>query len=249
MYMITENSEIDYAGLVIEVLSSLKRFLKFRELGNILSISIPTLWRYIHGDIKPSQDRAKNMLFRLLSRDVIETTMPRVLRVANSDVVNLYTVAYNIDTLTLASIDALLWGKDKGFTAVATVEVDGIPLATMIAKRLGIKLVVVKRRKEVGFERFIELSYITSMPPEVVTLYLPEGVIGHSDRVLIVDDLARSGKTSGALCELIKKSGAKPFGFYALIGVGDTWKKTITYHVGDSYRILYEVKPSVYREQ
>lgn len=232
---------IDYARVVVEILVSLKKFLKFRELDSILGISIPTLWRYIHGDIKPSQERAKNMIHRLLSRDVINILMPRVLRMSDEDVINLYTIAYNIDVLTLASIDALLWGKDRGFTAVVTVEVDGIPLATMIAKRLGLKLVVVKKKKEVGFNRFIELSYITSMPPEVVTLYLPEGVLDHVDRVLIVDDLVRSGRTSGALCELLKKSGAKPVGFYALIGVGDSWKKTIQLYVGDNYRVLYEV--------
>lgn len=236
------HEDVDYAELVTEILVSLKKFLRFRELGNILGISIPTLWRYIHGDIKPSEERAKNMLLRLLSKDVIETMVPRILRVSDDDVVNLYTVAYNVDVLTYASIDAFLWGKDIGFTAVATVEVDGIPLATMIAKRLGTKLIVIKKRKEVGFERFIELSYITSMPPEVVTLYLPEGVIGYGDKVLVVDDLVRSGRTSGAVCELIRKSGAKPAGFYALIGVGDAWRRTIMQYVGDNYRILYELK-------
>lgn len=235
--------EIDYAELVIEVLSSLKRFMKFKELESLLGISIPTLWRYIHGDIRPSQERAKNMLIKLLSDDVIELMLSRVLKVAEGDIVSLYPIVYNVDILTFASVDAMIWGKDKGFTALVTVEVDGIPLATMIAKRLGVKLIVVKKRKEVGFSKFIELSYITSMPPEVVTLYLPEGTIEYGDRVLIVDDLVRSGRTTSALCELIKKSGAKSHGYYALIGIGDSWRKSVEQCVDNNYRVLYTIKP------
>ncbi|MEM1541074.1 MAG: phosphoribosyltransferase family protein [Ignisphaera sp.] len=238
------SESIEYSGLVVELLSSLKRFLKFKELESILEISIPTLWRYIHGDIKPTEDRAKNMLMKLLSKPVIDTVMSRIVKMVDSDVVNLYSIVYNIDVLTLASIDALLWSKDLGLTAVVTVEVDGISLATMIAKRLGTKLIVIKRRKEVGFDRFIELSYVTSMPPEVVTLYLPEGVLGYGDRVLVVDDLVRSGRTSGAVCELIKKSGAKAVGFYALASIGGTWKKVVSQYVGEHQRSLFELKTS-----
>ncbi|MEM0371539.1 MAG: phosphoribosyltransferase family protein [Ignisphaera sp.] len=236
------SESIEYSGLVVELLSSLKRFLKFKELENILEISIPTLWRYIHGDIKPTEDRAKNMLMKLLSKPVIDIVMSRIVKMVDSDVVNLYSIVYNIDVLTLASIDALLWSKDLGLTAVVTVEVDGISLATMIAKRLGTKLIVIKRRKEVGFDKFIELSYVTSMPPEVVTLYLPEGVLGYGDRVLVVDDLVRSGRTSGAVCELVKKSGAKAVGFYALTSIGNTWKKIVSQYVGEHYKSLFELK-------
>ena len=234
--------EIDYAELVIEMLASLKKFMKFKELENLLGISIPTLWRYIHEDIRPTQDRAKGMIFKLLSNEVVELLLSRVLKVMDSDIVSLYPIVYNVDILTFASIDAMIWGKSGGFTALVTVEVDGIPLATMIAKRLGLKLVVVKKKKEVGFSKFIELSYITSMPPEIITLYLPEGILEHEDRVLIVDDLVRSGRTTSALCELVKKSGAKPEGFYALIAIGDSWRKAVEQCVGSNYKVLYMLK-------
>lgn len=243
----------EYSTLVVELLSSLKRFLKFKELENILEISVPTLWRYIHGDIKPSEDRAKSMLMKLLSKPVIDIIMSRIIKLIDGDVVNLYNIVYNVDVLTLASIDAFLWCKDlwykdNGLTAVVTVEVDGIPLATMISKKLGAKLVVIKRRKEIGFDKFIELSYVTSMPPEVITLYLPEGVLDYNDRVLVVDDLVRSGRTSGAVYELIKKSGARAIGFYALVSIGNMWKKIVTQYVGGYYRSLFEIKFNVRNE-
>lgn len=232
---------IDERELVVEILSSLKRFFKFKELESILGISIPTLWRYIHGDIKPSQERSKQMIARLLDSDMIDTIKGKVVKRVEEGLINVYSLAYDLDILTIASIDAMLWGQNMGFTAVVTVETDGIPLATLASKRLNIKMAVVKRKKEVGFNKFIEVSYITRTPPEVVSLYLPEGVIEYGDRVLVVDDLVRSGRTSIALFELIRRAGARPTGFYALIGIGDSWKNTVEKYVGANYRVLFKV--------
>lgn len=232
---------IDERELVIEILSSLKRFFKFKELETILGISIPTLWRYIHGDIKPSQDRSRQMIMKLLDSNMIDVIKEKVIKTDEEGLINVYTLAYNLDILTIASIDAMLWAQNMGFTSVATVETDGIPLATLIAKRLDIKMVVIKRKKEVGFDKFIEVSYITRTPPEVVSLYLPEGIVEYGDKVLIVDDLVRSGRTSVALFELIRRAGARPAGFYALISIGDTWRDVVERYVGSNYRVLFRV--------
>jgi len=59
--------------------------------------------------------------------------------------------------------------------------------------------------------------------------------------VLIVDDLVRSGRTTGAVAELVKQSGADVAGFYALIGMGSAWKPVIERIVGSHYRVLFEV--------
>uniref|UniRef100_A0A7C5YXH1 Phosphoribosyltransferase domain-containing protein n=1 Tax=Ignisphaera aggregans TaxID=334771 RepID=A0A7C5YXH1_9CREN len=232
---------IDEKELVIEILTSLKRFFKFKELESILGISVPTLWRYIHGDIKPSQDRSRRMISKLLDSDMINVIKEKVVKADEEGLINVYNLAYNIDILTIASIDAMLWAQDMGFTSVATVETDGIPLATLISKRLNIKLVTIKRKKEVGFNKFIEVSYITRAPPEIVSLYLPEGIIEYGDKVLIVDDLVRSGRTSIALFELIKRAGARPAGFYALISIGDAWREVVERYVGGNYRVLFRL--------
>lgn len=232
---------IDERELVIEVLSSLKRFFKFKELEDILGISIPTLWRYIHGDIRPSQERSRQMITKLLDNEMINIIKEKVIRTDEEGIINVYSLAYDIDILTIASIDAMLWAQNMGFTSVATVETDGIPLATLIAKRLDVKLITVKRKKEVGFNKFIEVSYITRIPPEVISLYLPEGIVEYGDKVLIVDDLVRSGRTSVALFELIKRAGARPAGFYALIGIGGAWRNNVEKYVGSNYRVLFRV--------
>ncbi|MDK6028028.1 phosphoribosyltransferase family protein [Ignisphaera sp. 4213-co] len=232
---------IDERELIVEVLSSLKKFFKFKELEEILSITVPTLWRYVHGDIKPSVDRARQMLLRLLDQDIVNQLRERLLKIDNEGVIRTYDIVYNIELLSYASIDALLWAQNMGFSAVATVETDGIALATLISKRLNAKIVVIKRRKEIGYSKFIEVSYVTRSPPEVVSLYLPEDVLEYGEKVLVVDDLVRSGRTSAAVFELLKKAGTRPTGFYALVGIGDQWKPIIEKYVGSNYRVLFHV--------
>jgi adenine/guanine phosphoribosyltransferase-like PRPP-binding protein len=232
---------IDERELVVEMLLSLKSFFKFKELEEVLNITVPTLWRYVHGDIKPSVDRARQILSKLLDQEIVNKLKEKLVRSDDEGIIRTYNIVYNTDLLSYASIEALLWAQNMGFSTVATVEVDGIPLATLIAKRLNAKLVVIKKRKEVGYTRFIEVSYITQAPPEVVTLYLPEGSIEYGEKVLVTDDLVRSGRTSAAVFEVIKKAGGRPTGFYALIGIGDDWKPIIERYVGSNYRVLLHI--------
>jgi len=232
---------MDERELVVETLLSLKSFFKFKELEEILGITVPTLWRYIHGDIKPSVDRARQILSKLLDQEVVSRLREKLIKSDDEGIVRTYNIVYNTNLLNYTSIEAFLWAQNMGFSTVATVEVDGIPLATLIAKRLKAKLIVIKKRKEVGYMRFIEVSYITQAPPEVITLYLPEGAIEYGEKVLVVDDLVRSGRTSAAVFEVIKKAGGRPAGFYALIAIGDSWKPIIEKYVGSNYRVLFQV--------
>ncbi|NPA97483.1 MAG: hypothetical protein GXO32_07785 [Crenarchaeota archaeon] len=233
--------EHDVRDLAIELLHSMKRFYKFRELESILGISTPTLWRYIHGEIKPSPERAREIINRLLSPPVLEEVKRKIVSVRDG-IVNVYPLAYSIDVLTIAAIDAYLWARDLGPSVVLTTEVDGIPLATLIAKKLGVSLLVAKRRREVGYSHFLETSYLAYDPPEVRTIYLPKEVLPPNERVLIVDDLVRSGRTTRALIDIVRQARSIVVGFYALIGYGPTWRSALKSLVGDRYRVLFEVQ-------
>lgn len=233
--------EHDIRDLAIELLHSVKKFYRFRELEEILGISTPTLWRYIHGEIKPSPERAKDIILKLLSPSVLENIKKKIISVRNG-IVNVYPLAYSIEVLTIASIDAYLWARDLGPTTVLTTEVDGIPLATLIAKKLGASLVVAKRRREVGYSQFIETSYLAYDPPEVRTLYVPKEVLPPNERVLIVDDLIRSGRTTRALVDIVRQARSLVVGVYALMGYGDAWKNVVKIFVGDRHRVLFELR-------
>ncbi len=232
---------VDDRDLAVELLNSMKKFFKFRELEELLDLPTPTIWRYIHGEIRPSYDRARQLIQRLLSNETLIKLANQLVKRSDNNLVNVYLVAYNVDILNIASIDAYVWSRAIQPNTVLTIEADGIPLATLIAKRLSAKLVVAKRRKEIGFKRFIETTFITHDPPEVVTLYVPEEMLSNSDRVLIVDDLVKSGRTTRALAEIVKRVNAKIVGFYALMSIGTKWKQIIEDIVGRNYRILINI--------
>jgi len=232
---------IDYRELVREALISIKKYLKFKELETLLELQAPTLWRYMRGEVRPSEERALQLLQKLVGKEATEMIWSKISYSKSSDLVDLYSIAYNVDILTLAHIDALIWMRGLDPTAIVTVEVDGIPLATLIAQKLGVKLAVIKKKKEIGYERFYEASFVVPGVPEVVTMYLPEGTLDRSDRVVIVDDLIRTGRTTKVVIELIGKAGAKVVGLYALLAVGDRWKSVIEPLIGKNYKVFFEV--------
>jgi adenine/guanine phosphoribosyltransferase-like PRPP-binding protein len=232
---------VDEGDLVVELLISMKKFFKFKELEKLIDLSSPTIWRYVHGEVKPSAERARVLLTKLLDQAIIEKLREKLVEFDAEGFAKTYELVYNIDLLNIASIDAYIWSQNLGVNCVATVEVDGIALATLTARRLNSKLVVIKKRKEVGYQKFYEVSYVTSSPPEVVTLYLPSGVIEYGEKVLVVDDVVRSGKTSAAVFELIKKAGGRPVGFYALLAIGNNWKQVIEKYVGNNYKTFFQV--------
>jgi adenine phosphoribosyltransferase len=60
-----------------------------------------------------------------------------------------------------------------------------------------------------------------------MSLYIPRGIIKRGDSVLIVDDLIKTGETQRVMAKMITKSRAEVAGIYALIAIGDQWKKRL----------------------
>jgi adenine/guanine phosphoribosyltransferase-like PRPP-binding protein len=72
---------------------------------------------------------------------------------------------------------------------------------------------------------FIEEVYTPYHTAVMVSLYVPRGAIKKGDSVLIVDDVIDSGETQRALIKIVEKSRGDVIGIYALVAVGDEWKK------------------------
>jgi adenine phosphoribosyltransferase len=54
-----------------------------------------------------------------------------------------------------------------------------------------------------------------------LTYYLPRAALDEGDRVLVVDDLVRSGETQTLLLDIADRAGATVVGVAALIAAGD----------------------------
>lgn len=97
--------------------------------------------------------------------------------------------------------------NDIDFNAVAAVESRGFIFGGIIADRLGIPLVLVRKPGKLPADVISEdytLEYGTS------TVEMHRNSLEKGSRVLIVDDLVATGGTVTATAELIKKDGCVP---------------------------------------
>src|SRR5437879_13188834 len=87
-------------------------------------------------------------------------------------------------------------------TKIMTAAVDGIPLATLLAHRLGVGLLVAKKAREVGVREFIEEIFVPPKTAVVLRLFVPSDALKKTHCVLIVDDIIDSGETQRARIQI-----------------------------------------------
>jgi adenine/guanine phosphoribosyltransferase-like PRPP-binding protein len=112
-------------------------------------------------------------------------------------------------------------------TKILAAATDGIPLAALLAHRLGVGLVIAKKNREVGVREFIEEVFIPSKTAIMISLFVPRDALRKGDCVLIVDDVIDTGETQIALTKIVQKAKAEVTGMYALVGMGADWKSKI----------------------
>jgi len=217
----------DERYICITALRLVKKSLKYSDLQEVLGIPAPVLWRYIAGMVRPTRERASEILRTLIERGVLRRVIAKRLRFVDSNVVDMYSLVYSTDVLWLASIEAYYSFKGQQIDVALTTEVDGIPVGLAIASMLDLDLVVAKRRKELGFSEFYEETYLSRDPPSLVTLYVPKTSLGKGTRVLIVDDLLRSGRTLKALISIVRQARAEIAGVFSLVAVGSEWRDAV----------------------
>jgi len=214
----------DYRLIAVDLLRAYKDLVDYASLEEITGLDTQSLWRYIRRDVKPNHTRALTLFSKLTNREVVEKIIRGKLIESNNGVYGLYRIAYSIPLIKVLSYVALKEFEEYRVNAVATVESDGIPLATRIAEVLNAKLVVAKHRPEIGAKGYYQVSYLSRDPPAYTMLFIPSDTLSRKDRVLVVDDLLNTGKTSRALIKLVKAAGATPVGLFSIVGVGEKWR-------------------------
>ena len=113
------------------------------------------------------------------------------------------------------------------------------PIAVNVADALDAKLVIARKRPDVGIKNYYQTSYIARDPPAIVNLFLPVSDLSSNDRVLIVDDLLSTGRTSLALIKLIRMANAVPIGIFSILAVGNRWRHVLEKEVEKIYVVKY----------
>ena len=96
--------------------------------------------------------------------------------------------------------------KDRGVTAVCGMEARGFIFGSVIAYRLGVGFVPLRKPGKLPYDtRTIsyQLEYGTA------TLEVHKDAVGPKDRVLMVDDVLATGGTMAASCRLVESLGAE----------------------------------------
>ncbi|MEM3826911.1 MAG: phosphoribosyltransferase family protein, partial [Nitrososphaeria archaeon] len=119
---------------------------------------------------------------------------------------------------------ALNFFKNVEVTKILTVETNGIPIALQIGNEFVVDVIIARKERQIGFEKYIEAPY-TLTPPTIKSLYIPKNALKKSDKVLVVDDLIRTGNTIKALISLVNKSGATLTGIFTVIDINQAMEK------------------------
>ena len=106
--------------------------------------------------------------------------------------------------------------KDAKIDAVAGVESRGFIFAAPLAERLGIPLVLIRKKGKLPGDTY-KCSY--SLEYGTATIEIHKSDVQKGQRFLVVDDLIATGGTLEASKNLIEQGGGKVSDFFGVIGL------------------------------
>jgi len=270
--MATRTEDLKFRLATVELLRMAKKQYTYKKLQEETNLPVTVLSRYVKGHVLPNSERAQE-IWRALSKIInLEDEIRRRLKWNEDGFFDNTLIIGDTNLLSQAANYAIAKFAGRRITKVLTAAVDGVPLATMVARALGVNVVIAKTMKEVGVSNFIEETYALSGSGRTVTLFIPRNAIKRQkktkekyrterealeaaerwrsrgyearltsknasmgiyevevlriyDSVLIVDDIIKTGDVQSALINLVKKAKAEVSGIFALIAIGDHWKK------------------------
>ena len=202
---------------------------------NQVEVSVANLSRYINGKAIPKSKLKDSLLKVLINNQELGLTIDELIhnhldiKIGENGTISVNNSYLLNDSKTLKAILFLAIQQDiipRDVDKIITAEVDGIPIAMTLAHLLNIDCVYARKKKPVGTMRFHSEDIISANTSRIETLYFPEKFIRKNERVIIIDDIIRSGATQTALINLVNKCEGKPLKTIILIGIGGHWKET-----------------------
>ncbi|WP_423751063.1 phosphoribosyltransferase family protein [Salinirarus marinus] len=203
----------------VAVLRMLKETRTYEELSELTGLPAGDLNRYVNGHVLPGIERARTVV-EDVGRDALAAELEARVAFDEEGYVDNSGVVFDQPFLDLvAPVAANAFGFDRP-DVVLTAATDGITLAAAMASYFDARLAYAKKSKETAIEEFIESRQRLTSGIEL-TYYLPAKAVSAGDRVLVVDDLIRSGETQELLLDITEQADADLAGVFTLIAVGD----------------------------
>jgi len=229
-----------YRMEAIQVLKLLKRWYTYSELSEKLDLPTTVLNRYIMGRVLPNEDRAKDFIAFYEKYFNLSDEIKKRIVFDEYGYFDNSSILYDTQLLNRISVKAL--ERFNNVNKILTSETDGIPIACHIAKAFEVDMIFTRKEKEVGRLDYIEETYIPSSMGKLMSLYLPKRSIKKGDRLLIVDDVVRSGETQRALLRLAKKMNAEIAGMFTVVSIGTRGIKALENEIKpDNLEILVKL--------
>lgn len=128
-----------------------------------------------------------------------------------------------------ARIGGILAGRFQSSQpdAVLTVETKGIPLALMVARAMGIPMVVARREGRLTEGPSFSMHYISGSTRRISTMTVGSRALKRESRVLIVDDFMKAGATARAMVDMVTELGAAVAGVGIFVTTAEPRKKRV----------------------
>ncbi len=203
----------------VRVLRMLKATRTYDELAAETGLPAGDLNRYVNGHVLPGPERARAVVADV-GPDALAAAVRERIRVDDAGFVDNSRVVFDQPFLDLVAPAARGVVGFERPDVVLTAATDGITLAAAMASALDARVAYAKESKETAVDAFVEASGHLGDGMRR-TYYLPASAVGDGDRVLVVDDLIRSGDTQQLLLDLVASAGGDVCGVFALIAVGE----------------------------
>ena len=203
----------------VAVLRALKRSRTYDELAAETGLPAGDLNRYVNGHVLPGVERARTVV-EDVGREAVAAELEARIRLDGEGYVDNSAVVFDQPFLDLVAPVVADPFDDPAPDVVLTAATDGITFGAALGSHLGTRVAYAKKTRETAVEEFVEARDRLDSGIEL-TYYLPRAALDVGDRVLVVDDLVRSGETQTLLLDIAQRAGASVVGVAALIAAGD----------------------------
>ncbi len=124
---------------------------------------------------------------------------------------------------------------------VLTVETKGIPFALMVARALGVQLVIARRDHKAFEGSVVTINYISGSGGEMKTMSLAKRAVRPGQKALIVDDFTKDGGTVRGMVELMQEFDVTTVG----VGVMVERRREGTPRIYEDIRSLFIVSDAM----
>ena len=208
----------------VDLLRLLHRRFSYNELEKLIGIPKSVIALYVSGVRVPTPENASAIVSTILEKlgpsSLITSRLGRVRGLSDwQDLV--------LDPLVLKVTSIWASREYRGrVTKVVSAETIGVPLATAISLELEASLVLARRSPDDPSKDYIR-GEAGEPPFSFKVFYVPRDSISPRDRVLLVDDLARTGMTLEALAKIVKAAGASIVAVVVIVALGSAWRNRL----------------------